>query len=320
MANRLTQAEREWFQPRVSGATPATSVNDLKRRFFVSQIGGSSASIHSLKDLEKQWLRRTILNFGNIPVDTRYAGQLWKQAVSSLGEIPSNYETQNKIIFYQSAQSQLMYTILTTSGLLGYWPLNEATGNVINIANDTIGTLDGTNTGATVGQTGQVGRAYSFDGNNDFISIADNDVLDGMANVSILFMLSVPDTSVFQKLFFKNAAYDFGINDGGRIFGELNSIGNPGTWDDTIIDDGAWRMFCITYDGATMRMYINGSEVENLGSLSGSVGAGSGALELGRHADNQNEYFDGLMQHVALFDTALSAAQALKLAQISGLA
>ena len=203
---------------------------------------------------------------------------------------------------------------------VGYWPLWEQSGTQAkNYAPSTMGTLDGTTTGATIGQTGQAGKAYSFDGTNDKITISDNSLLEGMATVSIQFIAKIPDTAVARKIFFKNGVFDFGINGGGQIFGELNGIGNPGTWDDTVVDDDIWRIYHVTYDGATMRMYINGSEIENLGSLSGSVATSGDDLLLGVNA-GADEWHKGLTQHIALFDKALTAGQILKLAQKAGVA
>lgn len=56
-------------------------------------------------------------------------------------------------------------------GLVAYYPLDETSGNAINHAPATLGTLDGTVTGATQGVAGQSGNAYSFDGVNDAVSI-----------------------------------------------------------------------------------------------------------------------------------------------------
>ena len=56
-------------------------------------------------------------------------------------------------------------------GILSYWQLDETSaGPVI----DSLGYVaDGTNHGATINQTGKVGKAYEFDGVDDYINISD---------------------------------------------------------------------------------------------------------------------------------------------------
>src|SRR3990167_9054324 len=70
---------------------------------------------------------------------------------------------------------QLLNYIKSLDNLVAYYPLNELSGDTaFNQAPATKGTLDGTITGATVGQDGQVGKAYSFDGVNDKIVTVEN--------------------------------------------------------------------------------------------------------------------------------------------------
>ena len=215
-----------------------------------------------------------------------------------------------------SSEQRLSSYITGLSGLIAYYPLNETSGDAINRAPDTFGTLNGTVTGATQGVAGQVGNAYSFDGTNDFVSIADNNIFDALPEVTVFVMLKMGTSSAFEKVIFKNAVFDIGVNDSGVIFGELNSVSNPGGWGDTEIDDDEWHMCAITYDGVEIVCYVDGDPVESLGGLSGSLGTGGAALELGRHADNLNEYYSGSMQHFAIYNTALSPAQISNISEL----
>jgi len=218
-----------------------------------------------------------------------------------------------------SNRYRLKRAIKKLPGLVGYWPLNEVEGSTArNYAPANLGSLDGVITGATLGQAGKMGRAYSLDGTNDEITISDNDLLEGMANVTIMFMLNVDDTSVYRKIFKKGSVFDIGINNNGEIFGEINGVGNPGTWGSSpVIDDNVWRMFFMVYNGSAIKLYFNATEVEELTGLSGNVATSGDDVILGQSG---TEWYKGLMQHVALFDQALSATEILKLAKIAGLA
>lgn len=96
----LTAIERSWLLTHTTGTTAQTPLNDIKRRYFVSQIGGPAADVKSLNDLERQWLRKVITDALGTPSATIYTEQLWKEAVSALGYSVSKFLNQNKINFY----------------------------------------------------------------------------------------------------------------------------------------------------------------------------------------------------------------------------
>ena len=100
---KLSQQERRWFATLVAGTTSQTPLNDIKRRYFISQIGGVSADIKSLPDLEIQWLRKAITDAGATPVETSYTSELWRQLVSALSLNVSRYENENKLTFFTNA-------------------------------------------------------------------------------------------------------------------------------------------------------------------------------------------------------------------------
>lgn len=80
------------------------------------------------------------------------------------------------ILFDKVSKSNLrrfQQSIITLPNLVLYYPFNEDSGTtVFNRAPATIGTNNGTNTGATVNQLGKSGKAYSFDGDDDFVASA----------------------------------------------------------------------------------------------------------------------------------------------------
>lgn len=309
---RLSSAEHDFYLT-ISGMASNTPLTEMKARVFQGAgFGGVNKPLHQM---EIEFFQ----NFANSSKTKE--GDLWIEVVAACGLTPTTNLTENKRLFFSSTEAQLQ-TAIRALNPVAYYPLDEQSGNALNKAPSTQGTLDGTVTGATQAQAGQVGRAYSFDGVNDYISIADNDSLEGMAAVTILFLLKQDTMSAFEKLWFKSGVYDIGLNNNGQIFTELNGIVNIGTWDSQPaggIDDNTWRLVTQTYDGATFKGYLNDTVVETTGSLTGSLGTGGGALAIGRHENNLNEYYSGLLQHVALFNRALSAAEILKLVRISGL-
>jgi hypothetical protein len=77
-----------------------------------------------------------------------------------------------------------------TNGLIGYWPFsgnaNDSSGNNYN------GTVNGAT--LTTDQNGNVNSAYSFDGVNDFISLASYNFFSGNSTRSISFWIQTNQT------------------------------------------------------------------------------------------------------------------------------
>lgn len=98
-SNILSQLERTWLAQRVAGQLGTTSLNDIKRRYYVSQIGGSAANVQSLHDLEVQWLRKDIIDNSGTP-NGDAVSDLWKQAVATRGLRVSQFLDENRKTFY----------------------------------------------------------------------------------------------------------------------------------------------------------------------------------------------------------------------------
>lgn len=97
---RLREVERAYFVRKVGGAAPTEPLNNIKRRYMVGVIGSGVSAKTSMDQLEKLWLLAVI---GTAVPDFGANSELWKLAVSSIGKIPTNYENDNKIIFYLNA-------------------------------------------------------------------------------------------------------------------------------------------------------------------------------------------------------------------------
>jgi hypothetical protein len=115
---------------------------------------------------------------------------------------------------------------------------------------------------------GQVGKAISFDGVDDYATITFKSILNTVDNnVSVGFWAKAnsygPET--FQRIFFKQSSYAFvmysfapsgGIE--GRIEGAGRAFDNSSQgW----ISTSAWSYIYMTYDGRYMRLYVNGVQV-----------------------------------------------------------
>src|SRR5206468_2316498 len=73
------------------------------------------------------------------------------------------------------------------------------------------------------------------------------------------------------------------------------------------VPTGVWTHLAASYDGTTLRLYVNGAQVSQ-SAVSGSIAASSSPLRIGGNAI-WGEYFTGLIDEVRVYNRALSAAE-----------
>jgi hypothetical protein len=150
--------------------------------------------------------------------------------------------------------------------------------------------------------TGQMGRALSFDGVDDYVS----------ANIGTtpewtMMVWVNPDLtkgSGEREILSGALVNDFEIPDGVfKVY--VNGWLSSGV----TLTSGIWYHLSATYDGTTLRLLINGeekaSDVRNIWSP-------GGPLYMGRWFDG-NHFYGGLIDDVRIYDRALSAEEILQL-------
>ncbi len=200
-----------------------------------------------------------------------------------------------------------------TTGLVAAYGFEESSGSAINDAspNGNHGVI----AGATRTGSGRYGRALSFDGVDDVITIADSASLDLSTEVTIQAWVRPSTLTGFQSVLMKEApeglAYALYANDSTskpaahiRLTGMTDSDSSAGTTGLTI---GSWTHLAATFDGATLRFYVNGALIESR-AVSGTVQATAGALRLGGNTV-WGEYFGGVIDEVRIYSRALPAAE-----------
>jgi ABC-type phosphate transport system substrate-binding protein len=68
-----------------------------------------------------------------------------------------------------------------------------------------------------------------------------------------------------------------------------------------------WTHLAATYDGTSLRLFVNGVEVDNT-LLGSAITTSAGALRIGGNAIN-GQYFRGLIDDVRIYNRALSATE-----------
>ncbi|MCA0353706.1 MAG: hypothetical protein LCH85_17065 [Chloroflexi bacterium] len=164
-------------------------------------------------------------------------------------------------------------------------------------------------------QTGRYGNAATFDGLNDYLQTSVS--LAPTAYTQAVWVYPTSTDSNFHGI----VGYDGGILaqrapsiymfQAGRVqigFGDgtnWNSLSTSGV----VLSSNTWSHIATTFDGTTMRLYINGVEQANSAAAAGKVPYPISTLRVGR-IDN---YFKGSIDELSLFDRALSASEVVAL-------
>jgi hypothetical protein len=220
-----------------------------------------------------------------------------------------------------------------TVGLVGYWPFNETSGTTASdlSGNSNNGTI--TN-GVLVNQNGKVGKAFRFDGVNDYVNMGDKQSLELSAGGSITycawFNTTSPDNyvgDVFSKDLI-NSPYSgyslyvpYGPANNGSV---LASIGAPccgsggggaGEHSTSDLNDGSWHYACgVVNQLQTVSLYVDGIFKETASLVGGTPSQEStqpfmiGARWTGTALNPINE-FNGLIDEVAVWNRVLAPAE-----------
>lgn len=203
-----------------------------------------------------------------------------------------------------------------------YWRLGEASGSTV--AADSSGTgRDGTYAGGvTLGEAGapssEVDTAARFDGTDDYVTIPDAAAFDFTGTASFTIEAWVKPAALdatFRRVVDKEAS---GVGGWGMHLHTTSGLTvyrvNGGTVQTAAapasrFTAGAWHHVAGTYDGTTIRVYVNGVE-RGTGASGTAIPATAQVVAIGRSTDF-GAYFGGTIDDVALYGSALSAARIL---------
>ncbi len=201
---------------------------------------------------------------------------------------------------------------------LAHWKLDETSGIT---AVDSEGGHDGMLINGPVWTLGQIDGALGFDGNNDHVLVPDAPSLDIGTNITLSAWVKPAKTDtqyVIRKAQYSSTdGYELSLSSTGKSFFRLNQASSGDTYriDSTSLypNDGvSWMHIAGTYDGAVLRLYINGVEEASLNAIVG-IGTNATDLSIGAQADGSG-VIEGAIDDVKLFRDALSAEEVAALA------
>ena len=192
---------------------------------------------------------------------------------------------------------------------------DEASGNAIDSANGLVGTVSG-----AVRVPGLRGNALSFDGVNDSVTIPDAASLDLTTGMTLAAWVNTGARDGWETIILKENvdtySYALYAQDGAPVQGgSVEPSGNVSVAGRTetllatgAISGGTWVHIATTYDGTTLRFFVNGVEASNA-AVTGPIDTGGGALRIGGNDVWAGEYYQGLIDEVRVYNRALTAAE-----------
>src|SRR5207247_6798599 len=162
--------------------------------------------------------------------------------------------------------------------------------------------------GATCTTSGKYGNALTFNGTNAFVSI--NNATSLQLTTGMTLEAWVYPTTVSNK--WRDVIYKG--NDNYYLEGTSNHSSRPamgGTFGSDLVGTSAltantWAHLAATYDGATMRLYVNGVQVASR-AQTGAIATSTNPLQIGGDS-LYGQYFAGRIDEVRIYNRALSAA------------
>ena len=190
--------------------------------------------------------------------------------------------------------------------LVGWWKLDETSGL---IAADASGNgNDGTLKGDPQWAAGMLGGAIELDGTGDYVDCGAGDPLNLTDEVTIACWMKVRTfTKAWQTIVGKGDNYQLERNSQDDVVNFY--IGTPGRRTGpgvTNVNDGEWHHVAGTYDGAAMRLYIDGT-LDKEAPNSGPLSPDGDPLYMGESAQWPNRHFDGWIDDVRVFGGVLTA-------------
>ena len=170
----------------------------------------------------------------------------------------------------------------------------------------------GTLSNAVWSAAGKFGKAFSFNGSNSFVSVPDANSLDLTTGMTLEAWVNPSALgSSWRSVIFKerpgSTAYDLYAHNGvapetSVVIGSEQELKNTAA-----LPTGTWTHLAATYDGANLRLFVNGVQTASR-ALTGSIVTTTGLLKIGGNS-SYPEWFSGLIDEVRIYNRALTAAQ-----------
>lgn len=171
---------------------------------------------------------------------------------------------------------------------------------------------NGTISGATWTNSGKFGSALNFNGASALVTVSNSTTLQLNAAMTLeAWVNPAAVTNQFRDIIYKGndnyyleaSSPNGGEPAGGGTFGSSDVV----LYGTAALAANTWSHVAVTFDGGTLRFYVNGAEVASR-IQPGAIATSTNALQIG--GDNlYSQFFKGTIDEVRIYNRALSAAE-----------
>ena len=201
-------------------------------------------------------------------------------------------------------------SMAATSGLVAAYGFDEGSGTTVTDASGNGN--NGTITNATWAATGKYGKALQFNGTSALVTIPDAASLHLSTGMTLEAWVNPSTvTSTWRDVIYKGndnyyleatstnaSSPDAGMIAGGSYADAFGTAALPAN---------TWSYLTETYDGSTLRLYVNGTQVAST-AHTGTIATSTNPLQIGGDSI-YGQFFAGLIDDVRVYNVALTAAQ-----------
>ena len=196
------------------------------------------------------------------------------------------------------------------SGLVAAYAFNEGSGSTTADASGQGNT--GTISGATWTASGRFGGALSFNGTSSWVTVNDAASLHLTSGVTLEAWVKLTAVTGWQAAVIKEQpgglAYSLYSNTDRNVpSGTIHTTSDVNLYGNLKVPVNTWTHLATTYDGATLRLYVNGAQVSSQ-AVAGQMPTSTSPLRMGGDSV-WGEYLNGLIDEVRIYNRALSAAE-----------
>lgn len=195
---------------------------------------------------------------------------------------------------------------VVTDGLVSYWTLdkNDIKGEIVK---DVWGKNDGEFRGNPKMVEGKIGEALKFNGSSDYVMIKKDQSLNITDAITVEAWVNLDSVSGAKQIatmwtssagyqpWFENSTFMLRLNNGTGNFDAKYSG----------LSAKVWYHVAGTWDGNTIRAYVNGKEGVPVG-MNGKINIPDTNLNIGSYNNGAGEFFGGVIDEVRIYNRALS--------------
>ena len=206
--------------------------------------------------------------------------------------------------------------------LIGWWKFNDEDSNAVNVQCDNNSALDGLLAeGADLNGTGwDDTNAGFFDGVDDYVEIGD---ITSTENINQLTVTAWVKTRASNS----DAARTHIVSDEGQsitdtfgLWWETDEDIEFHVWtgdgdaqaefgDGFLNEPNVWKHLVGTYDGSTIRVYVNAVEGQTSANLTGTTLDGTAALRIGKRSTDDSGLWNGQIDEVRIYSRTLTLSE-----------